>query len=224
MSMIAEIEKVTPEEVLDRLMDVRDRETKLSWDYGSVANEVYSYVVANDLKYTKLEVCGFVAYKVDNHRKPNTIMRYALVAEFFASKKSAERYDFLPFSHFELAMHMGKDWRKVLEKSASLMAGANGRPPSRAKLEAEFITSDEKGKERPKTDRQEIVVRLSSVAQDDGFDLIGEVQNLLSQLQSKIPAMQSRYPAIAPLVAQALILIQEALRKTNETPTEPEYV
>lgn len=223
IKMFADIRHVIPMELENKIDDLRERESHLSWDYGMIANEIYQYIVANNLPYTKLEACGYLARMTDNDRAPNTILRYAQVAEFFANKKSWERYEFLPFSHFELAMRMGDRWREVLDKAVSLMAMNFGRPPSRAKLERIFFPDlVEKQLENvtppePPYDPRLGTARLEVLETEDDA-----ITDLLAQLQAKLGGFQRRHPGIAPLIAQALIIISKALESMNDTAKECE--
>ena len=190
-----------------------------------MANEVYAYVVANDLPFTKLECCGFLSYMTDNNRAPNTIIKYAKVSEFFANKPSHVKYEFLPFSHFMLAVEQGKDWRRVLEKSVSLMAGGFGRPPSRARLEYEL-----KLRKDPPGDTSVVLQGVTSTSNGPvmgitaygmdvpyGSDPLNDLEFLLSELNARLERIRFSYPLVAPLLGQAIILITEALKKTHET-------
>ncbi len=216
MTIYKKINSVLPDQTLNKLMAIRDAESSLSWDYGDVANEVYHYIVANALPITRLEACGFVSYAVDNERAPNTIMKYALVAEFFSRKSIRARYSFLPFSHFEFASKMGKDWRKVLNKSASLMAGSFGRPPSRRRLELEFSQPDlvkalneaTQSFERFAEAVNSSGVQATDIVKGDDFD---DIKQLVARLEMKLQAFSVKYPKIAMLLAQALLILKQAL-------------
>lgn len=227
MSIMSDISQVIPQDIHDQIMDLRDRDSNLSWDYGRVANEVYQYIVANGLQFTKIEACGYISTNVDNDRSAHTIMRYARVQEFFADKENwRRRYEFLPFSHFELAMHCGQDWKKVLNESVKLMAANHGRPPSRRRLEIIFLNGasipDPYEQKGPVTDWQEVInssmIPGREFLDKDHIELM-ELQGIVTLLQKKLERIQIKFPLIATPIGQAVIILNIAMRKIHEQAT-----
>ena len=211
MSIVADIKRVMPSSVQHKVHDLRERESSFRWDCGDVVNEAYAYVVANALPYTKLEVCGWISLELDSDRAPNTLLEYARVASFF-SEAIREKFAELPFSHFQLAMAYGKDWRKVIKKSRDLAVEGGGKPPSKARLERE-LTGAPMPEPPPFVYPSSMPNATIVVAAPDE---LGEVRSLLTQLQVHLEHIQRQYPGIAPLVAQAVLIIQEALTHAIE--------
>jgi hypothetical protein len=218
MNIVSDIHKVVPLSLQVEIDELRDQEGGLAWRYGRLANEVYHYVVANGLPYTRLEACGYLAYSTDNQRAPTTILRYAMVDEFFSNKPvSKERYAFLPFSHFELAMQCGADWLKVLKKSIRMMDENGGRLPSRAKLEAALRPDRQAISLTERLQYREPTVILTF---DEGEDDMTILQNILAALQIEIKKWQIRHPEIATPLAQVVLLIQQTLEKVEYAKTK----
>lgn len=209
------LHKYIPEQIQNRLLALRETESSIAWEYGLLANEVYAYVCANDLPYTRLEACGYVSYMVDNERAPNTIMRYALVAEKFADKSVRDKYAHLPFSHFELARSFGKNWKQVLDTSSRMMDDNYGRPPSRRKLEQKLLGKSPATPYVPEP-TYPIVTDVANLDIREPLPLLAKMYVQVSDLQSTLEVVRLKYPSIGQVLAQALLVIQSLLLKIEE--------
>jgi hypothetical protein len=222
MSDATSLYKYIPEHINDRLLALRDAESSISWEYGLLANEVYTYVCANNLPYTRLEACGYVSYMVDNERAPNTIMRYALVAEKFADKSIRDRYAHLPFSHFELARAFGKQWKKVLDTSSKMMDDNFGRPPSRKKLERKLLGTLPGSTFVPEPSYP-IMTEPANLDIREPQPLLARMYIQVSELQATLELVRLKYPLIGQLLAQALLTVQSLILKIEEHEHKAEY-
>lgn len=137
------VSRVAPDDILNRLTAISQSLYRSYMEIGDIANELYAIVRANDMSYTFVQICAFVAEYAD--RSPAMVMDYAKCAQFYP-EEARQEFDGLPFSHFQLARSfIGADeqgtplWQRVLEMSRDY-AAEHGRAPSRARL---FVMSND---------------------------------------------------------------------------------
>jgi len=153
--MIRAIDKVVSEEVQQEFEGIAQEQERVQWRMGDLTNEIWSSVLASDLRneegkpYTFLDVCYYVSVKyLRRSRSMNTVKAWALTARRF-SPKQRDRYRWLdiPFSHFTYAGRAKFDqpnpktskkiWSEILDRSWEL-SQQQGYPASERQLREVF--------------------------------------------------------------------------------------
>jgi len=153
--MIRAIDKILPEESIQRFEALSQEEERVQWQKGDWTNEIWSAVLAARLcnsegkSYTFMDICYYVSRRfLRGARSENTVKAWALTAKRF-SPALRKRYRWLdiPFSHFIYAGRNKFDvdnpktghkiWQDILDYSWELSQN-QGYPAAEWQLKSAF--------------------------------------------------------------------------------------
>jgi hypothetical protein len=127
----------TPEIVSNRLLQIAEFIGVSKWEIGDIANFLCSMVVDHKIDASKSDVYSAVSLMLKSELAPRTIMYYAMLADFYPFP-IREKYEPLPYSHFNLARSFGANkWEAVLNKAMQFLTDT-GYPPTEHYLECAF--------------------------------------------------------------------------------------
>jgi len=109
--MIRAIDKILPEETIQKFEGIAQEEERVQWQKGDLTNEIWSAVLAANLcngegkPYTFMDICYYVSRRfLRGGRSENTVKAWALTARRFPpALRKRYRWLDIPFSHFTYA-------------------------------------------------------------------------------------------------------------------------
>lgn len=107
------------------------------WRIGDIAAQLCDQVRQHQLEASEMEVYQAISIELNHEISARTVRWYASLSEFY-SQETRDKYDILPYSHFELAMNHRLIWQDILDAAIKRMEYTGGRPPSVQWLEAFF--------------------------------------------------------------------------------------
>lgn len=228
----SQIQKLVPDTILEKLQAVADADTDLCWQIGDTVNELYDYVVANNIPATKVDVCEFAAWYMQSDRSPNTIREYARISAKFPPIIRQQFY-FLRFAHFRTAaMFDGKEI-DALTWAADYLS-EHGVLPSTQKIKDAFFGNERQPQEHSNLAEAEVSAATTTAPNEysavSGLSVVQSVEPLevfsplsmpsgggehtfllyvVGLLEQAIPRLRNRYPRIASLLAQAAAIARQ---------------
>jgi len=214
-----------PDELKREAEAIGDEFSSLQWKAGSLANKIYSWVVAENLPFTLQTCCIAATIMIDAGPEfgQYVVENYARAAAFYSSLGDDVNPDFfkLPFSHFEYAIEYAgrKGSRKYFKDvlNYSLKQAGDSRKITeralRAVFEPERSSHDEPTAMRIEYERPEQSERTSinQVLQSGmRLDFILNALSMLMRSWSKNEPHKARWIGV---IHQMLIML-------NETPED----
>lgn len=124
--------KYIPEDEQNKVIAWGQGLSQSQWWLGRLVLERISHY--DDSEHIKMSL--YRAFGMLSGLSSRTIRMYVSVCKFF-SEEDVEKYNPLPFSHFQFAIQFGENAYQVLDESMNKMISI-GRPPSREWLEWRF--------------------------------------------------------------------------------------
>ena len=127
---------IVPDNMRDTLLTLAARWRLDKWSIGDVTNTIKAVVEEHAYPIGVMDVYEGISILLNNEVSARTVRYYANVAAFY-SEDFRDRYDPLPFSHFEYAM--GFDfWEDILNGSMALLDDNGGKPVSLTQVALKF--------------------------------------------------------------------------------------
>ena len=129
------VRKLVTKELEETLLAVGDRWSMDKRSIGEITLTLIAQIKEGGLEASVMDVYSVVSDLLRGEIKPRTVRYYADTVKFYPTE-TWEKYDVLPFSHFDFAKKFGKEWATVLELSLKRMDSNGGYPPTVRWLEA----------------------------------------------------------------------------------------
>ena len=212
MTLMSDIHKILPEEIINRLIMLSENLSVTAWEIGDLTNEIYKSCLANNLNYTQTDAVKFIWCYLDIDRSLASLIYYAKTAATF-SLPIREKYAPLPFSHFHYAAAFDNP-DEILDKSLDIMERNYGRPPSVRQLQ-QVLSGVEPSKIIIKP-HEMIALPKRGLAEEE----VSGLTEILNELLNKLKRVQSCNAGIARRVSQIILLSQEIImdlrRESND--------